>query len=32
MGELRLLHAARRSGVLGQIMDIMEVGAACWDE
>ena len=27
MGELlRLLHAARRSGVLGQIMDTMEVG------
>ena len=27
MGELlRLLHAARRSGVLGQIMDSMEVG------
>ena len=27
MGELlRLLHAARRSGILGQIMDTMEVG------
>ena len=27
MGELlRLLHAVRRSGVLGQIMDTMEVG------
>ena len=27
MGELlRLLHAARRSGVLGQIMDTLEVG------
>ena len=27
MGELlRLLHAARRSGVLGQIMDTMKVG------
>ena len=27
MGELlRLLHAARRSGVVGQIMDTMEVG------
>ena len=31
MGELlRLLHAARRSGVLGQIMDTMEVGEK-WD-